>query len=51
LPARSILALSATRRFDKAQDGPSMTLIERYRRFSKAPPGDQWNGMTVAESK
>ncbi len=35
----------------RPHDGPSMTMIERCRRFSKAPPGDEWNGMTVAESK
>lgn len=35
----------------RPHDGPSLTMIERCARFSKAPPGDQWNGMTVAESK
>jgi len=34
----------------RPQDGPSMTMIERCRQFAKAPPRDDWAGMTVAES-
>jgi len=35
----------------RPQDGPSIMMIERCRRFSKAPPADEWNAMTIAESK
>ena len=35
----------------RPHDGPSIAMIERCRRFLKAPPGDEWNGMSVAESK
>jgi adenylate cyclase len=35
----------------RPQDGPSRTMIERCRQFAKAPPADDWAGLTVAESK
>jgi len=34
----------------RAKDGSSMMRIERCRQFMKVPPGNNWQGIAIAEA-
>jgi len=35
----------------RPDDRPALAMIERCHQYQESPPGDDWNGMTVAQSK